>query len=82
MLVSHREYVADLGANAENARPEPAEERGCAKIVCNLLVGVANQTGEELFGQKTLRAPIKMEVDAILVLCSCILEIVGEAGDP
>ena len=81
LLVSNREQITDLGANAENAGPESAEERGRAKIVGNLLISVSDQSGEHLLGQKVRRAPVKMEVDAILILRGRVLEIVGEAGN-
>jgi len=57
-----------VGTNAENARFESVEERCCANIVSDLLVGISDHADKELFGQKVRCTPVKMEVDAILVL--------------
>ena len=70
-----------MGAKAEDARFESVEERCRANIVSDLLVGISDHADEELLGQKVRRTPVEMEVDATLILCGRILEIVGEAGD-
>ena len=67
LLVANREQIAELRAKAENARFESVEERCRANIVSDLLVGISDRADKELFGQK-VRCPVKMEVDAILVL--------------
>jgi hypothetical protein len=41
----------------------------------------SDHTDEELFGEKVRCTPVKMEVDAILILHGWILEIVREAAD-
>jgi len=68
LLVANREQIAELRAKAENARFESVEERCCANIVSDLLVGISDHADKELFGQKVRCTPVKMEVDAILVL--------------
>src|SRR5207342_2224553 len=68
LLVSNRKQIAELGAKAEDARFESVEEWSRADIVSDLLVGVADHADEELFGQKVRCTPVKMEVDAVLIL--------------
>ena len=60
LLVSDREQIAELGTNAENARFESVEERRCANIVSNLLVGISDHADEELLGQKVRCTPVKV----------------------
>src|SRR5215207_8909490 len=81
LFVANRKKIAELGPNAEDTRPESAEERGCSKIVRDLLIGISDRTDEKLFGQKVRSAPVERKVNAALILRGRVLEIVGEAAD-
>jgi hypothetical protein len=49
-----------------------------AKVVSDLQIGITDKANENLLGQKLGRAPIDMEVDAVLILRILVFEVVGE----
>src|SRR5579862_5861102 len=79
--VSDREEISDLRADTDDSRPETAQDRTLAKIVGDLLIEIANQANEDLFREKLRRAPVEMEINAVLILSSLVLQIVGEAAN-
>src|SRR6267143_6844100 len=81
LIVPNRENISNLRANAENARAEAAESGRLTEVVCDLLIGIADEADEDLLRQELRHAPVEMEIDAALVLSIRILEIVGEAAD-
>jgi hypothetical protein len=70
-----------LRAEAGNAGFEVAQDQQSTTVRGELLIGVTNDADEELFRQELRKCAIEMEVDAVLVLCVRILEIVGEAAN-
>src|SRR3984957_21354013 len=52
-----------------------------ARVVCNLLKGITGDPNEELLREEVRGAPVKVEIDAALVLGIGVFEIVGQAGD-
>src|SRR5229473_5743166 len=81
LVVTNRENMSKLRAEAEDARAEAAEHGRLAEVVGDLLIGITDEADEHLLRQEVRHAPVEMEIDAALVLCVRILEIVGEAGD-
>src|SRR5258708_3535838 len=80
LIISDREDVSDLRAEAQHARTEAAQNRILTKIVSDLLVGITDEADEQLFRQEVRRAPVEMEVDAALIICIRIDEVVGAAA--
>jgi hypothetical protein len=70
-----------LRANPNDSRLEIAEYGGRSAIGGELLVEIADSPDVHLLGDELGQAPIEVPVDAILIVCFGILEIVGEAGD-
>ena len=81
MHVADRENIAELRANAENARPEASKDRMSTFVIGDLLIGISDKTDKGLLREKFRRAPVKMEIDAALNLRVRVLEIIGKAGD-
>ncbi len=50
-----------------------------SKVVGDLLIAVPHQSDKKLFGEKLGGTPVEVEVDAILILCVVVLEIVGKS---
>src|SRR5207245_2397515 len=73
--------IAELRTDAENSRPESAKGWQSAGIVGDLLIGIADQTYEDLLREKFRRAPIEVEIDAALNQRVRVLEVVREAAD-
>jgi hypothetical protein len=48
-----------LGADAENARLKAAQDGILPEVVSNLLVGISDETDENLLREKLGRAPVK-----------------------
>ena len=70
------EDVAKLRPDAEHLRLETADVVARAAVAADFSIGVAYQTHLNLFGQELRCTPIEVQVDAVLILCCIIDEII------
>src|ERR1700722_1926958 len=77
--LAEREDVAKLRPDTEHLRLEATDVIACAAVAADVLVGVAYQTHLNLLGQELRCAPIEVQVDATLILCCGIDEIIGKS---
>ena len=68
-------------ADAENTRAEAAENGRLAKLVGDLLIGVADEPDKNLLGEKLRRAPVQMPIDAALVIRGRVRKVIGQSRD-
>jgi hypothetical protein len=62
-LVIDREDVAELWANADDARLEAADPIAGAAVAADLLIDVAHEANLNLLGEEMRRAPVEVHVD-------------------
>src|SRR6185312_646759 len=79
--VAERKQVADLRTDAGDARAEAVERSRRSGIVCDLLEVIADQAELHLRSEEVRRGPVDVKVDAVLIPCVFVLEVVGEAGN-
>src|SRR5260370_22323487 len=72
------EDVAKLRPDAEHLRLEAPDVIARAGVAADVFVGVAYQTHLNLLGQELRCAPIKVQVDATLILWCSIFELIGK----
>ena len=58
----------DLRPNANHARLEAADPIARPAVAADLVIDIADETDLKLLGQELRRAPIEMQVDAVLIL--------------
>src|SRR5215469_12075910 len=73
--------VADLRAEADDARLKTADAVSGSAVTADLLIEVADNADQKLFRQELRCLPVEMKVDAILVIGGRIFQIVGKARD-
>src|SRR5215472_14256828 len=79
LQVPNGKEVADLRPEADDARLKTADAVSGAAVTADLLIEVANNTDQKLLRQELRCLPVEMKVDAILVICGRIFQIVGKA---
>jgi hypothetical protein len=79
LRISERKDISDLRADANDPRHEGTDMITAAAVAGELVIHIANRTDKPLLGEKLRRAPIEMEVDAILIVCLRVDIVVGEA---
>src|SRR5262249_26754405 len=79
VVIADLEDVADLRSHANDPRFEAADPVATPAIAGDLIVEVSDESELPFLGQELRDAPIKVHVDAVLVVGVRILEIVGEA---
>src|SRR5690348_16962707 len=57
------EIVSNLRTNAENARPEAAQNRVLTGVVGDLLIGISGDADEKLLGEEMRGAPVEVKID-------------------
>src|SRR5476649_1084496 len=70
------ENVAKLRPDAEHLRLETADTVARAAVAADFSVDVAYHTHLNLLGQELRCTPIEVQVDAVLILCCIIDEII------
>src|SRR5215469_11801871 len=68
LQVAHRNDVADLRTDAQDAGLEAADPVAAAAVAGKLVVDVADEADLPLLGQELGGAPVEMHVDAALDL--------------
>jgi len=63
---------------AEHLRPEAADAVAGAAVTAYVLVGIPDNADLHLFANELRSAPVKVQVDAVLILSIWILEVIGE----
>jgi hypothetical protein len=81
LVITDWEYVAELRANADDARQERADVVAASTVTGELIVNIAHCADEQLLCDKLRCTPIKVEVEAVLILGIGVDVIMGEAGD-
>jgi hypothetical protein len=76
--LAERDDVAKLRSDAEHLRLEASDAVAGAAVAADFLLRVAYQANLNLLGQELRRAPIEVQVDATLILCCGIDEIIGK----
>ena len=69
-----------LRANSDDARLESADAVARATVGTDLLIEITDSPYEYLFGQELRSGPIQVPIDAALVICTRIDEVVGQSG--
>src|SRR5690349_5369472 len=59
---AHRKIVSNLRTNAENARPEAAENPVLTGVIGNLLIGISGTANKKLLGQEMRGAPVEVKI--------------------
>src|SRR5262249_603760 len=80
--VANRKDVADLRADAGDARTEAVKTCGHAEVVGHLLKVVSNQAKLELLLEEMRRTPVEVKIDAVLILGVGVLAVGGCATNP
>ena len=80
MHAADRENIAELRANAENARPEASKDRMSTFVIGDLLIGISDKTNKGLL-ERNFDAPQSKWRSTPLNLRIRVLEIIGDAGD-
>ena len=80
LVITDWEYVAELRANADDARQEGAHVVAAATVTRELIVDIAHRADEQLLCEKLRCTPIEVEVEAVLILGIGVDVIMGEAG--
>jgi hypothetical protein len=75
--VPDREDESELRANAENLGLKATQPIAGAAVASDLFIGIPYQPHLKLFGQELRRAPIEVQVDAVLILGRRVEQIVG-----
>src|SRR5262249_23605245 len=79
LQVADRKDEAELRASPDHLRLKAADAIAGAAVAADLLIDIAHRADLKLLGHELRGAPIKMHVDAALILVRLIFEIVGKA---